>query len=232
MKKNKLILIFLLVSMLTNAQDNGSFIILKASFGGIKNSSFHKYTPPFKAKIIYKDTLQAVNKYPEQLMSSVMSENSEAWHNYNNSKAIEPLTEGKPRFKKVKKLNKDKNYFELLHKLEFTSEGIQYAIIKFNLVLEENNKPFQGAYLLVKNNERWYRTSKSQFFSLTLLNMFFKTNRLEEIFFDIKNENLLLDDLRKKITNNDVIDLQKLIDEFNSWYKNKDTEKIEFFTNK
>ena len=119
-----------------------------------------------------------------------------------------------------------------MHKLEFTSEGIQYAIIKFNLVLEENNKPFQGAYLLVKNNGRWYKTSKSQFFSLTLLNMFFKTNRLEEIFFDIKNENLLLDDLRKKITNNDVIDLQKLIDEFNSWYKNKDTEKIEFFTNK
>jgi len=91
MKKSKLILILLLVSMLTNAQDNGSFIILKASFGGVKNSTFYRYNPSFKAKIIYKDTLEAVNKYPEQLMSSIMSESSKEWYNYNNLKVIEPL---------------------------------------------------------------------------------------------------------------------------------------------
>jgi len=32
-----------------------------------------------------------------------MSESSKEWYNYNNSKVIEPLTESKPRFKKVKK---------------------------------------------------------------------------------------------------------------------------------
>lgn len=76
-KKRIIIILVCFVSVFIKAQDNGSMILIKLSSDKSNESYFHKYEPPFKAKIIYKDTIQAVNEYPEQLMSSIISENSE-----------------------------------------------------------------------------------------------------------------------------------------------------------
>lgn len=73
MRKTKylLSLLFICTVLLCNAQndEDGVRIILKASIGNIKNSSFYVYEPSFKAKAIYKDTIQEENLYPLRKVS-------------------------------------------------------------------------------------------------------------------------------------------------------------------
>ena len=111
MRKILIFIVFCCVCIMLQAQeDNGVRIILKASLGELQNTSFYIYNPPFKAKAIYRDTIQAINKYPEQLMSSIMSENNESWYYYNNKerKSISSTTE--KRLKKAGALNKESNF--------------------------------------------------------------------------------------------------------------------------
>ena len=60
-KKTLLIGIFVMFAGSILAQDDGIRLLLKASIGSVKSSSFYVYEPSFKAKAIYKDTLEAVN---------------------------------------------------------------------------------------------------------------------------------------------------------------------------
>lgn len=218
-----------IISFVSGQEDNGARIILKASKGDIKNSFFHVYTPSFKAKVIYKDTIQAVNKYPEQLMSSIMSENNETWYYYNNLEKKEISPKIKNRFNRVNSLDKDKNYFELLHKFQFESNGKQYAFIKFRLILE-NKKPSNGAYSMVKINGKWKKTSSSDTFKMTMMNVFFRSDRLQEVFKGKKGINPLMDSLIDIVYNNGVLDMEKLLNEFEKWNKNNEVNKLEYFT--
>ena len=68
MKKIILGIIFILPFVIQAQNDDGVRIILKSSVGKLQSSSFYIYEPPFIAKGIYRDTVEAVNKYPEQLI--------------------------------------------------------------------------------------------------------------------------------------------------------------------
>ena len=228
MKKHIFWFILLTYISITAQEAKEIAIVLNASINNIQNSSFYVYEPPFKAKAIYNDITQAVNKYPEQLMSSVMSENSEAWHNYNKLKKGDISDGKKERFKNVKFLNKDTNYFELLHKLEFNLYGNKYAIIKFNLVLDENKKSVKGAFTLVNIDGSWKKTSLS--FRLTMLNVIFKTSKLQEVFKGVPVGNILMDELINEIYTDEILNMKKLLKEFESWSINNETEKLEYFT--
>lgn len=231
----KKIIILLLVSIATYAQDtedNGVRIILKTSLGEMDDARFYVYDSPFQAKAIYKDTIAAENNYPEELMSSIMSEDSEAWHNYNNVKAGRISNEMRERFKKVSTMNKEKNYFELLHKFSFELEGQNYCIIKFNLVTDEKENPIRGAYSMIKKNNKWKKTSSPQTFKMTMLNVFFKTERLAELFRGEKTSNELTNQLIDLVYENGILKMDNLLNEFESWNKNNNVQYLEYFTQK
>lgn len=215
-----------------DAEDNGVRIILKTSIGEMDNVRFYVYEPPFKAKAIYKDTLDAVNNYPEQLMSSIMSEDSEEWHYYNKVIKGKISDDMRDRFSEVSTLDKEKNYFELLHKFSFELEGQNYCIIKFNLVLEEKENPIRGAYCMVKQNDKWKKISSPQTFKMTMLNIFFKTERLRELFLGEKTSNQLTDQVIDRIYENGILNMDNLLDEFESWNKNNNVNYLEYFTQK
>ncbi len=211
-------------------ENDGVRIILKATKGNIGNSSFYVYNPPFKAKAIYKDTIEAVNSYPEQLMSSIMSENSEAWYYYNNLERNKISSKIKERFNNVSALDKDKNYMELLHKFEFEVSGTQYAIIKFKLVVEEREEPSYGAYALTKVENKWKKTASPLTFKLVMLNAFFKTDKLNQIIKGNKTNDKLVNNVIEKVYENGILNVEKLLEEFESWLKNNNTQYISHFT--
>lgn len=225
----KVICFLTIVSIQAQNENDGVRIILEATKGSISNSSFYKYTPPFKAKAIYNDTIQAVNKYPEQLMSSIMSENSEAWYYYNNLEENEIPFNIKKRFTNVVNLNKDKNYMELLHKFEFEMAGVSYAIIKFKLIVEEREKASYGAYSLIKIGDKWKKTASPSIFKLTMFNALIKTDKLDLIFKGVKTEDDLVNNVIENVYDNRILNIEKLLTLFQSWLSTNNTVYINNF---
>lgn len=214
--------IFFIIS--TYAQDNlGARLIIGTN--NIENTTYHIYDPPFRAMVIYKDTIEAVNKYPEQLMSSMLSASNQDWVNYNTlGGAIESSKISQEEFDKVKKLSYDKNYFELLSKLEFEVNNDKMAIVKFYLYKEDLDKPVAGATVMQYINNRWYETSKPYTTSIAMALMIFKVNIMNSLLTG-KGRNEMENDLIKKVYDNGL-DFDKLLQQ-----QNLSTEEKEYFTN-
>ena len=165
-------------------------------------------------------------------MSSVMSENSEAWYLYNKLEQESPSEEVKLRINNVDAMNRDSNYFELLHKFMFSANGNEYAILKFKLISDKKNKPVTGAYTLIKENGKWKRTSTPQTFRMTMMHVFFRTDRMQELFNGEKTGEKLMDSLIDKVYQNGTLNLERLATEFEKWTKNNEMDNLAFFTEK
>lgn len=50
--------------------DKGSRVLLSTS-KGLSDISFHVYNPAFLAKAVYRDTIEAVNRFPEQSLRRI-----------------------------------------------------------------------------------------------------------------------------------------------------------------
>ena len=230
MKINKfLLLLFLPVSLFAQEIDPGARIIISISTG-LEDASFYIYNPPFLAKPIYGDTLEAINQFPEQLMSSILSANTQDWINY-NTLGGEEYAEQKSNayFRSISNLIEDSNYYELRAKLMFAENGNEYAIIKFYLKLETQNEDYSGAYVMKKVNNRWYKTSTPFTTKLALMIMRFKESILSELIFSDSSENEMVNDLIDIIKPNGFIDFNLLYEEFKTWYDSNDEEKIALF---
>jgi hypothetical protein len=159
MKQIKL-LFFLLVSVCCHGQDEIKGRIL-LNGNTISKSNYYVYNPSFIAKIIYNSIDQVKNDYPEELMCSIISASSQDWENLNTlGGALESDKKTENEFLKVKKLNKNLTYFELLSKFEFVANGSEIAVIKFNLHQQKQEKPIIGCLVLQKENGKWKKTLK------------------------------------------------------------------------
>lgn len=209
--------------------DRGARVLLSTSTG-LQDVSFYVYAPPFHAKAIYADTLQAVNQFPEQLMSSAISTTSQEWINYNT---LNGKTRGTRKqqgyFDYIRTMNRDSNFFELRAKLNFSLAGAEFTIMKFFFHSQELARPQAGAYVMQRDNGRWYLTSTTNTSEIALMVMRFEEERLLEILRARATGNNLMDTLIALVAPNGAVDFTLLYREFTRWYDTNDTTRLQYF---
>ncbi|SHJ83086.1 hypothetical protein SAMN04487911_1425 [Arenibacter nanhaiticus] len=227
MKQSIITLLLLLVTLTIGAQTDYSNMIL--SYSENREIFFHKYEPNLIIKAEYSSITEAENNYPEQLIQSILSATNQEWINYNTLGGAEKATEqNQSHFDRVLTMDKNKNFFKLHHKLTFTIGNIPTAIIKF-FIHQEENEPVSGAVVMQKVDGRWQHTSNPTLSTLSIIVMRLKTTVLQGILLnDSEDKDIIA--LSKRVSSESGLDLQKLEDEFMSWYNPElDRYKIEMF---
>ncbi|CAZ95449.1 hypothetical protein [Zobellia galactanivorans] len=128
MKNSTIIFCFLIVAYTyCYSQDNNANLIL--SYPEESEISFFQYPERTFVKAIYNSQAEATNVYPEQLLESIISATNQEWVNYNTLGGAEKASQKKQsHFDKIMTMDKDKNYFELAHKLTFDVGGVPTAV--------------------------------------------------------------------------------------------------------
>jgi hypothetical protein len=230
MRLSLFILCFFLGSTVTGQNINKGSRVLLGSSIQLDNASVYIYEPPFLAKGIYKDTTEAVNKFPEQLMSSIISTTNQKWIDYNTLHgALNSEKKDSKYFDYIRTMDKNKNFFELRLKMSFTINDNEFAIIKFYLSTEETVEAKSGVYVMQKIENRWFTTRTSFTSDLALMIMRFDEDKFLTVLKARPIGNELMDELIEKVKVNSSVDLSKLYKEFSSWYSNDDLQKIEYF---
>jgi len=166
-------------------------------------------------------------------MSSVISTLNQSWINYNTLGGAEKADKKEQKyFDYIKTMGRDKNYFELKSKLNFTLNGLDYSIIKFYFHSQELARPQSGSYVMQKKGNRWYLTSNTNTTSIALMTMRFQEAKYLVLLQANLTGDKLMDDLIKRVTPNGALDFTLLYKEFSSWYTNNDSQKIEYFIDK
>ncbi len=216
MKKFKLLAhIILLVCLESQAQQQDANLIL--SYPEESEISFFKYPKETFAKAIYKSQVDVINKYPEQLLESIISAINQEWVNYNTLGGAEKASEKKQsHFDKIKSMNRNKNYFELAHKLTFNVGGIPTTIIKFFTHFEDT-EVLSGATVMQFVDGRWQKTSHPSLSTLSIIVMRMKSNVLEGIVLQNSND-ANVQAITKRVTDDLGLNLALLEKEFESWY--------------
>lgn len=172
---NTFIILFCLFQndlLYSQSNELGSRVIITS--GKFTNSKFYIYSPPFKAKAIYKNQSEAENLFPEQLMSSILSASNQEWVDYNTLGGTKKSDKkNNNHFEEVKKIDINKTFFELYSKLEFNSNAAKMAIVKFYYVTD-SKKPVAGAIVMQKENGIWKSTSTSYTTNIAMALMVFK----------------------------------------------------------
>lgn len=169
---------------------------------------YQVYEPTFKARPIMKSEKEAKNRYPEELMISLISENTAAWVDYNTLKGN--------RDKSIKYFRQkitwkpDETYYELISKFEFSVGGEQYAYIKFRFHDRSIKNPPAGIYFLKKKGSRWFYTQDTYSNELQFAFLIFQPDILQKILKKEKSGNSTLDNFIDRVSNKGVVDLEKL----------------------
>ena len=212
----------------SQAQNENNYLILDGN--DIDKIHFHIYNPSLLAKPIYKNLNEVSNSTPELLMSSIMSETSQEWVNYNTwggSVNAEKTKEEIFSFRKT--MNPDSNYFELVSKLSFQANGLDMALVKFYLHSDQLPMAFSGVKVMQAFEGRWYATSTPFTTDLAIMFMRFQSPKLIKVLKGEKTGDTMIDELIKKVKRNGSIDLNLLIIEFQQWYQLDDKEKLNYF---
>ena len=228
MKKIKFIcLIAFLVSVIGNAQEEDANIIF--SYPEESEISFFQYPERTFAKAIYKSQAEATNVYPEQLLESIISATNQEWVNYNTLGGAEKASQKKQsHFDKIMTMDKDKNYFELAHKLTFDVGGVPTAIIKF-FTYFEGTDVLSGAAVMQFVDGRWQKTSHPSLSTLSIIVMRMKSEVLEGIVLQNSDDPNIMA-IAERVSTEAGLDLSLLEEEFGSWFSPEiDETKIELY---
>jgi hypothetical protein len=221
MKKTIRILLILLVFKSSYSQEKGA----RTYSFDLNEIGFYKYEPEFKIKAT-KDFKAIKNEFPEDLMQSILSCSNEEWEIYNTLGGKEKADiNDKDHYNNIKKMDIDKTYFVLKHKLEFEIDGVSTTIIKFYLITKDSPKPQAGLTVMQKVNNRWYKTSMKMVSNLAMTVLRLKTEEFEKI---IKGniDTPKLKEMNKKVFVNSKLDFNKLNQEIDSWYIEETKENL------
>lgn len=227
MKKNKVLLFLILcVAKFGYTQEVYPNIIL--GYSAKKEISFYQYVPVLKIKADYKSIKEAENKYPEQLVQSILSASSQNWVDYNTlGGASKSRKKEVSHFQRVLSMDKEKNYFELHHKIVFNIGNVPTAIIKL-FIYQETQEPISAAFVMQFVDNRWQKTSHPATSDLSIIVMRLKSNVLRGLILGSSDKNIK--ELRKRVSTNGLLDTEKLINEFSNWYSpQRDETKITLF---
>lgn len=169
------------------------------------------------------------NDSPENLLKSILSATSQEWIDYNTlGGSLKSNKRKEDYFKRIKQMDKDKNYIKLIHKVSFIIDNVPTEIIKFYFK-QENAKEVSGCYVLQKVNNRWYKSSNSTTSTLSIIIMRMRTDILVELISG-KTSNPKIKEVYNAIYSNGFIDLSKLENVFFSWYTpTKENEMLNLF---
>ena len=175
-----------------------------------------------------EDISNVDNSSPEKLIQSVISCKNKEWEILNtlggeanaDVKSIE-------EYNQIKRMDKTKNYIELINKIEFKIDSISTAIIKFNLISASFQKPMVGIIVMQQYNNKWFKTNTKMVNNIALPQMKLKP----DLFDNIVNNNFDTEELKKlksKIMINNHLDFNALSAELNSWYQ-KNPKMLKYF---
>lgn len=119
--------------------------------GKLLQGKYTLYKPTILLSPIYKDTTEAFNKNPEELMISILSSNSKEWEKYNSLSF-----DDEDKYESFD--NKTLNY-ELISRFDFQLDTLQMAFIKYKLINTAKKKEIIGITIMQKNRNRWKTTS-------------------------------------------------------------------------
>ncbi len=228
MKKIKYLLFiaFITCSLVRSQQEDANLIL---SYSEESEISFFEYSKNTYAKAIYKRQEDVTNKYPEQLLESIISATNQEWVNYNTLGGAEKASEKRQsHFDKIKSMDRTKNYFELIHRLNLNVGGIPTAIIKFFTHFEDA-EVLSGVIVMQLVDGRWQKTSHPSLSTLSIIVMRMKTEVLKGIILQ-NSDNMDIIDITERVTNETGLELSLLEKEFTSWYSPKiDEEKITMY---
>ncbi|MEN0049919.1 MAG: hypothetical protein AAF806_22850 [Bacteroidota bacterium] len=190
---------------------------------------YHIYEPVFKASPSMKSMEEAKNIYPEELMISLMSENSPTWVDYNTWNGTRDKTNN--YYEQKVRWNPEEIYYALTSKFEFKIGNTWYAYMRFRLHGKTVDKPPVGVYLLRKEKDRWYYTKEVLSNEMNFIFFNFKPELLEKIFKEEKNGDPALDKLIDSITINGNINLKQLEKEVMAAYEAEQKSKSKQFSN-
>lgn len=195
----------------------------------LEDAHFHVYEPPFIARAIYQDTTEAVNRYPEQLVSSVLAADNQAWVNYNTLGGQgEDKTD--EHFQKVAAMNKEECYYELRSKLTFTHEEKQVAVIKFYIHLTDLPKPVSGSITLQKVGERWYVSPLPNTSDIYTTMRRFQSDKLLQIMKGESDGSAMMNELIATTRSaSGSFDMNLLVEAYYDWKRNQRQPEIDYF---
>ncbi len=222
--------LFLLISVKLLSQEIGNEDAnIVFSINEYTDLDFYNYDPPLQIKADYSDISEVSNQYPELLIQSILSAKNQDWIDSNIlGGSLYSSKKSEAHFQKISTMDKDRNYFELHHKITLTLGEIPTTFVKF-FFYQEGEKPVSGCYILQKFDGRWYKTLHPSFSTISIAIMRFKTEVLEAVVYnDTSNANV--SSLIDRVYTNGSIDLSKLEGEFVSWYRPQiDNRKISQF---
>ena len=191
----------------------------------IDEIGFYKYNSDFKVKAT-KDFKTIKNEFPEDLMQSILSCSNEEWEIFNTLGGKEKAEiNDSDYYNHIKKMDVEKTYFELKHKLEFEIDGVHSAIVKFYFISQDSPKPQAGLTVMQKKGNRWYKTSMKMVSNLAMTVLRLKTEEFEKIINGNVNTPELIQ-INKKVFVNGKLDFNKLNQEIDSWYMEPTNENI------
>ena len=186
--------------------------------GDLQNITYLIYPPDTKIKAEVKSQKELDYHYPESLMLSIMACTNADWETYHTLGGKENADIKSPQhYSYIKTMNRDKNYFELKHKFEFSILGVSIAVIKFYLVTEQSPQPQAGVITMQKIDGRWQKTSMKMFSKISMTALRLKSEALDKIINQDQSDKFLKA-IHQKVYDGQTLNLDKLAAEIDAWY--------------
>lgn len=192
----------------------------------IKDLHLIVYDSSAKIKPIYSSINEAKYSTPEETMCSIISTSTIEWDN-NNRLPDKPYN-GNRRYNKFNKEEINKNYFLLLHKVEFTYDTLKMAYIKYG-IFQNDVKVVTGLTVLKYVNDRWYQDGVDKGFE-KFSQVIWQIK--SDVFFDLlsaKEEKEVVKFFKNIYRKDSLIDLDKLYDQYSLWKENNKNQYFRFF---
>lgn len=216
--KQTLIFISCLITQVLFSQQYGNRIY---SYN-LENISYYKYEN-LNVYVSLKNISNVTNETPEKLAESIFSCSSKEWDIKNTLGGESNIeTKTKEEYLQITKVDKTKNYLELINKFEFSIDNVPTAIIKFYFVSDTFPKPQAGIFVMQKISNIWYKINTKMVNNIALSNLKLKPNVLDKILNNIFDTNELKE-IKNKILVQNTIDFNKLTIEIDSWDLRDDT---------
>lgn len=216
MKKINILVVFLFtLSVGVNAQDPKGKRLYS---GDLQNITYLIYPTETKIKAEVKSQKELDYQYPESLMLSILActnADCEAFHTLGGKENAD--VKSAQHYAYIKTMNRDKNYFELKHKFEFSIMGIPTAVVKFYLTTEQSPLPQAGVVTMQKIDGRWQKTSMKMFSKISMTALRLKSEALEKIINQDQSDKPLRA-IHQKVYDGQTLNFDKLAAEIDSWY--------------
>lgn len=154
----------------------------------------------------YNNLNEVSNSSPEELMRSILSASSLEWMNFNLEEAVSKSSQD---FEYIKNAVDSNYYFVLESKLEFTSDDLEYAVIKYRL--HENRKIYGFAEAMIKIDDRWYTTKKAEINQILFFMGMVDLDYIEAIFRQNQTQNNQFNQVRQQYVESGTINLSGIL---------------------